>query len=88
VLESISRVMIDVVSEERRTLAGDLRHVLATYRQAEDLINIGAYVPESNPEIDRAIRLMPAITAFLRQGLYEQGDFEAIPAQLRDLLGG
>ncbi|MFP4502063.1 MAG: FliI/YscN family ATPase [Candidatus Hydrogenedentota bacterium] len=74
VLQSISRSMIDVVDEEHRTLAGQVRQIMATYRDAEELINIGAYVPKSNPEIDRAIRLIPHINALLRQDLYEKSD--------------
>ncbi|MFO7975984.1 MAG: FliI/YscN family ATPase [Candidatus Hydrogenedentota bacterium] len=88
VTDSVSRCMIDVVSEEHRRLAGEVRGVLATYRDAEDLVNIGAYVEGSNPEIDRALRLMPKIRAFLQQGLYEESPFEEIERQLRDALQG
>ena len=45
--------------------------MLATYRDAEDLVNIGAYVAGSNPEIDNALRLMPGVRKFLMQGLFE-----------------
>jgi len=61
--------MIDVVSEEHQRLAREVRRVLATYRDAEDLVNIGAYVGGSNPEIDRALKLMPKVRLFLQQGL-------------------
>ncbi|NMA60619.1 MAG: EscN/YscN/HrcN family type III secretion system ATPase, partial [Firmicutes bacterium] len=56
---------------EHRTLAGELRAALATYRDAEDLINIGAYSSGSNPQIDMAISLYPEITKFLQQGINE-----------------
>jgi flagellum-specific ATP synthase len=88
VTDSVSRCMIDVISEEHQRLAGDLRGILATYRDAEDLVNIGAYVEGSNPEIDRALRLMPKVRAFLQQGLYEESPFEEIERLLRDVLQG
>lgn len=88
VLESISRCMIDVTSETHRLLAGEVRKVLATYRDAEDLINIGAYVEGSNPEIDRAVRLMPGVRRFLQQGLNESAEFTEIQAQLHKAVKG
>ncbi len=78
VLDSISRCMIDVVPDEHQRLAGELRGILSTYRDAEDLVNIGAYVAGSNPEIDRALKLVPTIRTFLQQGLYEKSPFESI----------
>ncbi len=88
VLESVSRCMIEVTSEAHRTFAGDMRRVLATYRDAEDLVNIGAYVNGSNPEIDRSIRLMPAVRRFLQQGLYEATSFEEIEGLMQRSLKG
>ena len=88
ILESISRVMIDVTTEGHQAVARDLRTVLATYREAEDLINIGAYVQGSNSEIDRAIRLIPKANQYLQQGLYENSSFEAIEHELKQLLLG
>jgi flagellum-specific ATP synthase len=88
VLESISRVMIDVTSEGHQEVARDLRSVLATYREAEDLINIGAYVQGSNPAIDRAVRLVPKINQYLKQGLYEDAPYAAIEPTLKQLLLG
>lgn len=88
ILESISRCMIDVTSETHRLLAGEVRKVLATYRDAEDLINIGAYVEGSNPEIDRAVRLIPGVRRFLQQGLNEAADFAEIQAQLHKAVKG
>jgi flagellum-specific ATP synthase len=82
VLESISRVMIDVTSAEHRALATEFRRVLATYRDAEDLVNIGAYAEGSNPAIDRALRLMPKMRTFLQQQLDESSDIAEIPALL------
>ena len=78
VLESISRVMLDVTSEAHQKAASKLRQVMATFRDAEDLVNIGAYVKGSNPEIDEALVLMPKIRKFLRQELFEPSDLEGI----------
>ncbi|MCH7910072.1 MAG: flagellum-specific ATP synthase FliI, partial [Candidatus Hydrogenedentes bacterium] len=86
VLESISRVMLDVRSEEHRKAAGKMRQVMATYRDAEDLVNIGAYVKGSNPEIDEAIRLMPKIRQFLRQDLFEPSELEGIADGIQQAL--
>lgn len=86
--ESVSRCMIDITGEEHRRLAGELRNILATYRDAEDLVNIGAYVAGSNPDIDRALRLMPQVRAFLRQGLYEESPFTDIERLMRNALQG
>lgn len=88
VLESISRSMIDVTSPEHRQLAAEMRSILSTYRDAEDLVNIGAYVEGSNPEIDRALRLMPKIRAFLAQDLFEAAPYEEITDRMRQALQG
>lgn len=71
VLESVSRVMPAITTPQHRQAAGHLRDLMATYEKASDLINIGAYVPGSNPTIDQAVALMPSITKFLRQGAHE-----------------
>lgn len=86
VLESISRVMIDVTSERHQNFAQGLRRALATYRDAQDLINIGAYVKGSNPDIDEAIRLAPKITAFLKQGITESSEFGALEPAMEAVL--
>jgi len=72
VLNSKSRVMIDVVDPDHRKMANRFIATLATYRNAEDLINIGAYVAGSNPKIDEAIGKIDAIQAYLQQGIQEQ----------------
>lgn len=71
VLNSASRVMRDITGERHQELAGKARDVLASYAEAEDLINIGAYVNGSNPKIDYAISKIDAITEFLRQSFNE-----------------
>ncbi len=76
VLQSVSRVMVDIVSEEHREAAKRLINTLAVYRRAEDLINIGAYVRGSNPEIDQALAKINDIKAFLRQDIKEKATLE------------
>jgi len=80
VLESISRLMVDVADEGHNAAAGELRAILATFKQSEELINIGAYARGSNPQIDLAIEMVPEIMAYLRQQMSERSTF----AQARD----
>ncbi len=75
ILKSISRVMSDIVSPEHRELAGNFKSLLATYRKAEDLINIGAYVSGSNPKIDKAVSFIERMTLYLQQGMDDKADF-------------
>jgi flagellar biosynthesis/type III secretory pathway ATPase len=63
--------MPKVVTNEQRAIAMKAREILATYREAEDLINIGAYVKGSNPKIDEAIKKYPGLESFLIQDLNE-----------------
>lgn len=77
ILESTSRVMIDIVSPEHQAAAGVLRRLLAAYHDAEDLINVGAYRPGSNPDVDRARAMLDEIKAYLRQDVGERVPFEA-----------
>jgi flagellum-specific ATP synthase len=77
VLASVSRVMNDVVSREHRAAASAVRDLMATYREAEDLINIGAYVAGSNPRVDLALARNDDIRSFLRQGTDEASTFES-----------
>jgi len=73
---SASRVMPDVTSPEHRALAARMRAILANYADAEDLINIGAYVKGSNPSIDEAIHYIEPVRNFLRQAQDEHSSFE------------
>lgn len=75
-LQSISRVMVDLVDNNHREKAGQVLNILATYKKAEDLINIGAYQQGSNPEIDYAIKMVGRINAFLCQGVEERVTFK------------
>ncbi len=86
-LQSISRVMVDLVDREHKQKAGEVLNILATYKKAEDLINIGAYQKGSNPEIDRAINMIGRVNAFLRQGIEEQVSFDQSRRDLFALCG-
>ncbi len=85
VLQSISRVMSAVATSEHKEAAGKLKNVLATYTEAEDLINIGAYKNGSNKNIDYAITKIEAVNSFLRQGVDEKFDFGTITEELLNL---
>lgn len=71
ILESVSRLIRDVCTEEEVELIGEARDLLAIYRKNEDLINIGAYTPRSNAKIDRAISKYPLLMNFLKQNSIE-----------------
>jgi flagellum-specific ATP synthase len=86
VLESLSRVMSDVVDHEHISLAQWARGILATYREAEDLINIGAYQVGNNPRIDQAIRHIEHLRSFLRQGVHEKVDYPQALAGLKAVM--
>lgn len=76
VLASISRCMSSIASSEHKQAAGKLRNVLATYSEAEDLINIGAYKKGSNREIDYSIEKIGEVNNYLCQGVYEKFTYE------------
>jgi flagellum-specific ATP synthase len=67
VLQSVSRLFSTLSTAEHKEVSGMIRDAMFAYQQARDLINIGAYVAGSNPQIDRALRLQPHIQRFLRQ---------------------
>lgn len=75
VLQSVSRLMPEITGAEHQEQAARLRDLLATYRQAEDLINVGAYARGSNPQIDAAVDAYPRIMNFLRQHMREKSSF-------------
>ncbi|RPJ00754.1 MAG: FliI/YscN family ATPase, partial [Deltaproteobacteria bacterium] len=84
-LGSISRVMSDIVEPEQVRARNRLITLMAVYRKAEDLINIGAYVAGSSPEIDEAIKKIPEINRFLRQAVAEKVPFRESAALLESL---
>lgn len=85
ILPSLSRVMRDITTPVHQELAGKFREIMAVYEEAEDLINIGAYVRGSSAKIDAAIRLIDAVNAYLRQPLEERATVEDSVQQLQAL---
>jgi flagellum-specific ATP synthase len=87
VLDSISRLMPDISNDEHLDIARRCREILSDYRDAEDLINIGAYVKGSSPKIDYALERIDHLNAFLRQKVEERSEFEASLSRLKEILG-
>ena len=85
VLQSISRCMSQIVDKKHKQMAGRMKNVMATYNEAEDLINIGAYKSGSNRNIDYAIYKIDAVNKFLMQQTDEKFDFEDEVTQLSDI---
>ena len=85
ILQSISRVMSSIATDEHKALAGKLKNVMAVYQEAEDLINIGAYKKGSNQEIDYAIEKINAVNSFLQQKTDEKFQFEEVLEKLAGL---
>lgn len=76
ILESISRVMPNIITDEHLDASRRFKDILAVYREAEDLINIGAYVQGTNPRIDYAIKKIDAFKEFLTQRVQDKISFE------------
>jgi flagellum-specific ATP synthase/type III secretion protein N (ATPase) len=88
VLGSLSRLMPAIVEREHLELAAALREILAVHREGRDLVEIGAYKPGSNPRLDRALALLPAIESFLRQRTDETSPIADTLERLRSILAG
>ena len=86
VLGSVSRVMPDIVSKEHLSEFGTIKNMIAVYREAEDLINIGAYREGANPEIDRSVKLHNPIQTFLKQDMLEHYTFEETLDMLKGIV--
>jgi flagellum-specific ATP synthase len=76
ILESVSRVMLEIANQSHIESANKLKKVLADYYNAIDLINVGAYVKGTNPDIDFAIDKIKDVNSFLRQGVFEKADYD------------
>jgi flagellum-specific ATP synthase len=87
-LDSVSRLMVDVVPDKQVLCSHMTRDVLATYQEAQDLINIGAYVKGSNPSIDYARSKIEEINSFLKQKIEEKARFEESTAALQKVFDG
>lgn len=88
VLESLSRLQKDLVEENHLNLAGKARHVLSIQRQYRELIDIGAYAPGSNTQLDKALQIYPELIRFLKQQIEENSPFEETLCKLESLLEG
>ncbi|KGX93170.1 ATP synthase [Pontibacillus halophilus JSM 076056 = DSM 19796] len=88
VLKSISRVMKGITSEEHQQAATEVRQLLATYEENQELIQIGAYKKGTSREIDRAIHYHPSIIQFLKQGIHEQVTHQETLNHMFELLRG
>jgi flagellum-specific ATP synthase len=82
VLQSVSRVMIDIVDAPQLSAASQVRRQMALYSDVEELLNIGAYTSGGNVEHDQAIAAMPAIRSFLCQSIQEKAEFGRTAAEL------
>lgn len=86
IMQSGSRVLSSVASPEHIKLAQKLRETLAVYKDAEDLINIGAYKAGANPKIDRAVKVIDSVNDFLRQKIDDPTNFTATVRMLQQIL--
>ncbi|MFP4434348.1 MAG: FliI/YscN family ATPase [Planctomycetota bacterium] len=85
ILQSVSRCMTSVADAEHLEAARRLRAIYATYQSAEDLINIGAFSPGSNPRIDRAIELIDPVNAFLRQSMEDSCPMDQTLRRMKEI---
>jgi flagellum-specific ATP synthase len=88
ILQSISRLRGDVTESDHNHAAIQVCKAWAAYHEAKDLIDVGAYVSGSNPDIDWAIGLKKPIEDFLKQGMDEPGTYEDTVARVKALMGG
>lgn len=86
ILSSVSRVMPNIVSENHKYWADEIKGIMAIYKDAEDLINIGAYVKGSNSNIDRAIECIDDINKFLKQAVSENVASDEILSTMKSIL--
>ncbi|MAT57537.1 MAG: flagellar protein export ATPase FliI [Melioribacteraceae bacterium] len=85
-LQSVSRVMPDIVNRDHRMRAIQFNEILTTYNEAEDLINIGAYVKGSNPQIDHALSKISKLRSFLKQDMTEKAMFQDSISKLNSII--
>ncbi len=86
VLQSISRLMVAVVTDEHKKIASIIKNLMAVYKKSADLIEVGAYVEGTNPKLDRAIKYMDGINNFLRQEVAEKETFDSTLIKLKEIL--
>lgn len=85
ILGSVSRVMPEIVTKEHFDDFGKIKNLMAVYKEAEDLINIGAYKQGANPEIDKSVELHNPITDFLKQGMLDQFTYDETLEMMRSI---
>lgn len=85
--QSISRAMHNITEADQQQNARIIKKLFSRYQRSRDLIQVGAYLPGSDPELDRAIAAYPTISAFLQQGMHERAPFDESRAEL-DLICG
>jgi flagellum-specific ATP synthase len=85
-LQSVSRVMPDIVTKQHRDRTIIFNEILSTYREAEDLINIGAYVKGSNPQIDHALNKISQLRSFLKQDIFESSEYNSTLKRLFEII--
>lgn len=86
VLSSVSRVMPNIIDDEHKSYANELKDILSVYKDAEDLINIGAYVKGSSRSIDKAIDKIDRINSFLRQDVKEKVEMEEVLNAMKEIV--
>lgn len=86
ILQSVSRVMNDVVPKEHRSNANKMKELMALYRDSEDLISIGAYKKGTNRRLDVAIQHIDEINGFCQQDIYEETSFETTASRLNEII--
>jgi flagellum-specific ATP synthase len=85
-LQSVSRVMPDIVTKNHREKASVFSEILDTYKEAEDLINIGAYVKGTNPQIDHALSKIYLLRGFLKQDMSEKALYKDTVSRLNEII--
>jgi flagellum-specific ATP synthase len=86
ILSSVSRVMPNIINDEHKSYASEIKNILSIYKDAEDLVNIGAYVKGSSSGIDRAIDKIDRINNFLMQGVKEKVEMEEVLSTMKEIV--
>ena len=87
ILQSVSRLFTSITSKEHKKAASKMRDVMATYKENEDMINIGAYKDGSNPKVDYAKAMIQQVYTFLKQGVDEPSDINETIARMVEMMG-
>ncbi|MGB9638807.1 MAG: hypothetical protein ACPL1F_05890, partial [bacterium] len=76
VLQSVSRLFVEITSQEHQKAASIMREILGTYKKNEDIISLGMYKKGTDPRIDYAIEKIDEVNSFLKQGVFEEDNLE------------